>query len=365
MIFRSKFIRIFVFLFLFSQDSASQNSVSINFSKSLEISSTNDDILFGYLNHLQIDSHGNIIANDWSSKSLLSIDINSGKLIQVYDSQGRGPGEFLQPSTLFLDSIKDSLYVYDSSRLKILCFNLIEGKFHYSREFTVTSKPLSFPSIFSLVKEKNSDNLSFLFRYKTSYSPNINLSGAVDKLSLVNKEGRIKRDNLVSVQMDEAFVRQGGGSISVRTNPLGAKTVFRPVLHGTKFFLGNGRFNIIQVIDIDGEVLDEINLDFLEEKKVTDEIINSYLSESYQDRFSDLINEYLPYYKDFFISEKGIWVQTHDNELFLIDYDSHEVLNKTNLGSNLDIKHISENRIYGLENSEYEQKIIVYNYKLN
>lgn len=86
---------------------------------------TNTKCLIGNISKLKI-YNDRIFILDRTSKQLLEFDMQ-GKFIRLFGKKGKGPGEYLNPSTFDINKKTQELVIYDASRRQLLSYSLKEG----------------------------------------------------------------------------------------------------------------------------------------------------------------------------------------------------------------------------------------------
>ena len=121
---------IFLCLISCSKDLPNRNLTPIKSIERLSDSTYLSDVVSNMVYY-----NNTLFFSDCSNSRIVNLDSNY-RVIRIYGSPGRGPGEFLTPDQFAI--VKDSLYVFDHSTKKILIFDMI-GKF--SREFNLNRYP--------------------------------------------------------------------------------------------------------------------------------------------------------------------------------------------------------------------------------
>jgi hypothetical protein len=75
-----------------------------------------------------------IIVSDWQQNNLLFLFDRTGKYIRKTGDRGQGPGEYLSVSCL--DLVGDKLFVWDSDKSTIFCYNLTTGRCMYEKRYS-------------------------------------------------------------------------------------------------------------------------------------------------------------------------------------------------------------------------------------
>ncbi len=112
--------------------------------KILEFGGINDSLLFSP-SGIKTDKKGNIFVLDYIGKFVKKFT-SKGKYIKKYGGPGKGPGEFTNPTRIYLDE-KDSLYVYDNQSFMLTAF--------LKRIFQLKVKPGNLASEFCPLDENN------------------------------------------------------------------------------------------------------------------------------------------------------------------------------------------------------------------
>lgn len=80
-----------------------------------------DDVLIGMMSDIAVDSDNNIIVADPLSHHIVKFS-PTGQVLEIIGSKGKGPGEFLLPLAIELNS-KDELFVLDLNTRRISVFD--------------------------------------------------------------------------------------------------------------------------------------------------------------------------------------------------------------------------------------------------
>lgn len=109
-----------------------QSSKTVNVSDLFDIKNKTvlklpDSILVGVINEMIINNKRIYLLDKYQSKSIVCFDFMGNFLFQL-KSTGKGPGEFAEIELMQVDSINNSLIVYDRSLGKIITYDLDELK---------------------------------------------------------------------------------------------------------------------------------------------------------------------------------------------------------------------------------------------
>ncbi|MCY4158784.1 MAG: 6-bladed beta-propeller [Bacteroidetes bacterium] len=91
------------------------------------IGKNSDDVLFGKINSVSVDSKGRVYVSDWDHSSIYVFS-EEGELITEIGRRGEGPGEFIRIGELFVGQ-GDSLFVHDRQNNIVSLFTPIDYKF--------------------------------------------------------------------------------------------------------------------------------------------------------------------------------------------------------------------------------------------
>lgn len=127
----------------------------------LFISDEKSEVLVGRVRDISIGPNSTIYLLDSSVNTVKVFDSNGNFLKEMLSGQGRGPGETINPNSIFVDQ-SGNLYVTDLSQNKIL---VLDSDNRLITEAVLSIRP-------SKVVAKNPDNL-YITGFRFSYSGNL------------------------------------------------------------------------------------------------------------------------------------------------------------------------------------------------
>lgn len=118
---------------------------------------TNEQSLFGAIDQLIVYDGSIFILDTSNTNSLLEFNLD-GKFIKKYGKIGKGPGEYLNPTSFGIDKKENRLILFDNAMSKILFFNR-DGSFYKAEKLGFyTSELCVFNSEKILLNNRKSTN---------------------------------------------------------------------------------------------------------------------------------------------------------------------------------------------------------------
>ncbi len=134
---------------------------------------TDENYMFYRDVRIAVDSPGNIFALDSRNRRIQKYDKN-GNYLQTIGRRGQGPGEFLRPDSVCLDS-EENIYVQDTRKITV---------FNKNGTFKRTIPKSDFLSSWGVTKEGN-------FLARTSWwDPESNHANGTNEMILLDSEGK-------------------------------------------------------------------------------------------------------------------------------------------------------------------------------
>lgn len=216
-----------------------------------------DDVLFGEISDMDVNSKGEIFVVDSRIKSVYMFT-DEGSKIRDIGRSGRGPGEFSGPVSVHVTK-GDSLYIFDRILNRVSVFN---------PENTVVSRTFSVPGSFSMGLPSSllgSSERGILFKYITPFvdpSQSDPKAPRYDKIYSLDFQGNNPNDPVLRVlARDFITTTSAGGGISARRMPFGRSSVVRYSNHDGHLYAGRNNSIDVDLISVaDGLIVKSLQL---------------------------------------------------------------------------------------------------------
>ena len=329
-----------------------------------QVGSPDDDVLFGGIRSLTIDSRGRVYVADWGHAAVYVFSgSGEGSLVREIGSRGEGPGEFRSVTSVFVGA-GDSVFVFDSDADRISLFS--PENYDFVGSLRVVSRGNSYPySMIGVVPG------GILLSYGRTF-----LDGANNQANrfrdayLVNrKTGQQETPSpIVSIWNSGIMVHASrDGGYAMRSFP------FRVVPHmylssRNRMYFSQGEANVISVYSEEGLFLDSLRWSRDLVPITSSELRNALREQS--DRWRRVIQdmgvpEFKPAVQNFVVDDQeNIWVQMSPLEgasaatCIILDADGNQ-LTSLELPSNLRLRAIRDGNAYGVLRMEDDTDVLI------
>ncbi|MCY4233324.1 MAG: 6-bladed beta-propeller [Bacteroidetes bacterium] len=325
----------------------------------------NQNILFGDIQSVQIDSQGQLYVYDhpWGNSGIIYKISPGGNLLHQIGSEGSGPGEFELISGIYV-GMGDTVYAMDNSHERIYKYAPPEHEFFDMRRIQRVEDSFSDP--WRLV---GANTMGFIVGYMTPFMnwiPETMTSENNYDVYLIN-QGGIRADSIILREPDIERIIYDGGTGYTHMIFSHSPVVF--VGKTGKIYSGSGKESEIRIMTVNGEIERTLSLD-IEAIPVTRQDIEKSLENADEMRrrltYASDIPENKPYYQHFTVDDLGhTWVQLNERygatEVnWLIIDQNNDVVNNFMLPSNIRLLSVDRGKAYGVKDD-----IILIAYKIN
>ncbi|WP_069131019.1 6-bladed beta-propeller [Rhodohalobacter halophilus] len=356
--------RLLPFLFLLMLACTSESDTELNQEQVSEIElsvefdlSETDDIDFGFIRNIYLDSFNNVFVADVQSNSILIFDQN-GALIREFDNRGQGPGEYQTLAQIYVNN--QSLYIVDSSQLKVSEFRIENdlGELTHIDDFIYPDRAFRRVVNFWPYDEEN-----YLFVFGEGFSQQDLLETKYEKLQLFNKMTQ-EYTEVHQLPQREYFRFSNSRGFGVRPLAFGTKPIFskendvlfyghnsEPTIHKLDF---QNPENSTQVFEIP---LEPTQVSSQERQSVLDD--EYYVSRNIQSEINEQLPEVKPFFETFLIDDDGhFWVAVNQDDfqngkLWWVFNSDGERLYHTKLKDSVIFHEIKNGKAYGVKESEF------------
>jgi len=139
--------------------------------KDLTIGTKDDQIYFGLIQSVDVDSEGTIYVSDWNTKNIRTFS-PKGVIQDTIGREGQGPGEFQKMDGAGLNKKSQTVYAYDPNLIRVSIFDVGSSGNTLLKTLNIpkidTKTPYaSKPRDIFVYHQEN----KFLLKYTTPYSP--------------------------------------------------------------------------------------------------------------------------------------------------------------------------------------------------
>ena len=337
--------------------------------KDLTIGTETDEIYFGSIQNIDVDSEGMIYVSDWDTRNIRVFN-KKGAIQNTIGRPGRGPGEFQKIDGTGLTN-EGLLHAYDPNLVRVSVFDVGSSS-------NVLLKTLKIPKL-----ETNTEygarprglyvyneDKKFLLQYTTPYSPGTGRMKRKEKLVLFDEAGDVVKQPLLTLREDQNLVRDQGGGLSVGPMPFGRKSLVE-IGPTDQIYTAWTNELAIKIYNDQGEYLSSIT------KKVSKvnvsssdlEQKNEEVSSFNYSNFTDQIPDTWPAFDWFEVDDKSrIWVAVNTEDLqkhsLRIYNQNGDLLSKTAFPQSVELKDISDGYAYGIQQGKNDLESVV-RYKIN
>lgn len=335
-----------------NQEQFSEIVLSVEF----DLSESND-IDFGFIRNIYVDSFNNIFVADAQSNSILIFDQN-GELIQEFSNRGQGPGEYQTLAQMYVEN--QSLYIVDSSQLKVSEFRIENdlGELTHINDFIYPDRAFR-----RVVNFWPYDDDNYLFVFGEGFSPNDLWESKYERLELFNKFSR-EYTEVYQLPQREYFRFSNDRGFGVRPLAFGTKPIFSKE-DGELFYGHNGDTRIYQLDFQSPENSTQVFEIPIEPSQVSSQERQSILDDEYyanrnvQNEIREQLPEVKPLFENFLIDDDGhFWVAVNqenfqNGKLWWIFNSDGERLYQTKLKDSVIFHEIKNGKAYGVKESEF------------
>ncbi len=309
------------------------------------------DVLFGNINDVQIDSQGQLYVHDWDHEGIYKIS-GTGSLLHQIGSKGSGPGEFEHLSGIYVGQ-GDTVYAMDGSLERIYKYASPDHEFFDMRRIQRVEGSLS--DAWTMV---GANPMGFLVVYMpvyTTWLPETMTSKNNFDVYLVNQDG--VRSEKIIFQMpaiERLLYEDNRGYTHMPFSPDPVVSIGKD----GRIYAGNGEESTIRILSFDGEIERILSWE-IEPIPVTSEDIEKTIDNSGELRLKAIkaaeLPENKPYYQHFTVDDQNqVWVQLStpygatETEWLIIDGDSN-IANRFMFPSNVRLFSVKNGKAYGVE----------------
>ncbi len=313
-----------------------------------------DDVLFGEISDMDVNSKGEIFVVDSRIKSVYMFTEEGSKIRDIGRS-GMGPGEFSGPVSVHVAK-GDSLYVFDRIVNRVSVFD---------PETIVVLRTFSVPGSFSMGLPSSllgSSERGILFKYITPFvDPRQSDPKAprYDKIYSLDFQGNNPDDPVLRVlARDFITTTSAGGGISARRMPFGRTSVVRYSEHDGHLYAGRNNSIDVDLISVaDGAIVKSLqltipNIPITEYDR--DSIMSGITNEAERQRVrSTEWPESQPAFETFLVDDNGsVWFKRampspSTNAEWLILNKRGQLASVVQLPKEVVLDVIKQNRVYG------------------
>ncbi len=339
-----------------------EDLTEIELAVELDLSQSNE-IDFGFIRNIYLDSFENIYVADILRNSILIIDQN-GELVREFNNRGQGPGEYLTLAQIYVKN--QSLYIVDSNQLKVSEFQIENefGDLTHVEDFIYPDRAFR-----RVVNFWPWDNENYLFVFGESFSPHDLMNQKYESLELFNKNTQEYTEVYKLPQM-EYFRFSNSGGFGIRPLPFGTKPVFNfskgEIFYGHNSELTINRLdfqtpsNSTQVFELTSEPIPVSN-----QKRQSVFEDEYYISRNAINDIREQLPDFWPLYETFIVDdETNIWLAVNregfrEGELWWIFNSDGKGLYQVKLNEPIIFHTIRNGKAYGFSESEFGVQSLV------
>lgn len=340
-------------------DFSSKDNISLE--RDLRITnpqSLNDNLFFGDIFDLVVDSQKNIFVADWQLKKLWIFN-KKGDLIKQLGGGGKGPGEFSTLGSL-TEAKGGKIAALDLSLLRITYFDSTHNALKAQVVNLAPKKSKTDYGATPIKIYSSSTSQNIYIEYNVSYSPGTSSVQRKRKIYVI-KEKNLGSEPILNLPENDYLVEDTGGSIRVGPMPFGRKSLIQA--HGNKIYVGWNDKISIRIYDSEGNFINEISDSNPNVSVTSNDIKNQDLSKFYL-RHKDQFPKTFPAFDWFIVDYQGrIWVaaNTEDRKNYSLRvFDkSGTLIAKTSLTKTVKLQVIRDGYAYGIQRAENGKKSVV------
>ncbi len=329
----------------------------------LAIVETDDDLIFGSVNQIQLLSDGSLLAFDPNLITIHHFD-SLGNVLHRIGREGSGPGEFSNEAIIRSDGKK--VYVFERVASKVEVFEFQHQTWVHQRTISIDKVDEDVPQ--TLLKADEND-LWFIYRHFYQGANGARLAkDHITKVSMSQESESLAYDTwLAELPQTEAIFEDLGGFIASYPKPFGPRSISAITSEGHIILSKTDRFRFSRVIS-------EIDSTFIFQMDVPNILLSDAQKNNmtgYSERIHALIRDHMPEVRPSTIpiilpdEKNGFWVGYEsidfDERRWLYVNHDNQISKEIRLPANFRPHVAIDRMIYGvLSNEDGSQSIIGY-----